>query len=128
MVNKANYDIKISELEKKLTDHNHDKYITTPEFNTLAADAFNTRSAKTNLIKKADFNTRMSSIDNKSAENKSKNVSIEDKLKKKLGENFILLLLGNISFHGGHGSQAYLIFQPMYRYFKLNANTKYISS
>ena len=128
MVNKANYDIKISELEKKLTDHNHDKYITTPEFNNLAADAFNTRSAKINLIKKADFNTRMSSIENKIAENKSKNVSIEDKLKNKLGENFILLLLRNISFHGGDGSQAYLIFQPMYTYFKLNANTKYISS
>ena len=55
-------------------------------------------------------------------------MSIEDKLKKKLGESFILLLLGNISFHGGDGSQAYLIFQPMYRHFKFNANTKYISS
>ena len=55
-------------------------------------------------------------------------MSIEDKQKKKLGESFILLLLGNISFHGGDGSQAYLIFQPMYRHFKLNANTKYISS
>ena len=38
LVKKTNYDTKISELEKKLTDHNHDKYITTPEFNTLAAD------------------------------------------------------------------------------------------
>ena len=34
---KTDYDTKISEVEKKLTDHNHDKYITTPEFNTLAA-------------------------------------------------------------------------------------------
>ena len=25
----------MSELEKKLTNHNHDKYVTTPEFNTL---------------------------------------------------------------------------------------------
>ena len=33
----------MSELEKKLTDHNHDKYITTPEFNTLAASVFNAR-------------------------------------------------------------------------------------
>ena len=33
------HDTKISELEKKLTDHNHDKYITISEFNTLAADA-----------------------------------------------------------------------------------------
>ena len=38
---KTNYDTEISELEKKLTDHNHDKYITTPEFNTLAASVFN---------------------------------------------------------------------------------------
>ena len=42
---KANYNTKISELEKKLTDYNHDKYITTPEFNTLAADVFNARLA-----------------------------------------------------------------------------------
>ena len=48
LVNKANHDIKISEIEKKHTDPNHDKYITTPE---LAVDAFNTRSAKRNLIK-----------------------------------------------------------------------------
>ena len=33
----------MSELEKKLTDHNHDKHITTPEFNTLAASVFNAR-------------------------------------------------------------------------------------
>ena len=32
---------KLRKLKKKLTDHNHDRYITTPEFNTLAADVFN---------------------------------------------------------------------------------------
>ena len=36
LVKKTDYNTKISELEKKFTDHNHDKYITTPEFNTLA--------------------------------------------------------------------------------------------
>ena len=30
LVQKTDYDTKISEIEKKLTDHNHDKYITTP--------------------------------------------------------------------------------------------------
>ena len=34
----TNYDKKISKREKELTNHNHEKYITTPEFNTLAAD------------------------------------------------------------------------------------------
>ena len=33
-------------LKKKLTDHNHDKYITTPEFNTLAASVFNAKLAQ----------------------------------------------------------------------------------
>ena len=37
---KPDYDRKISEIEKKLTDHNRDKYITTPEFNNLAAGIF----------------------------------------------------------------------------------------
>ena len=34
----------------KLTDHNHDKYITTLEFNTLAADIFNARLAQANSL------------------------------------------------------------------------------
>ena len=43
-IKKTNYDTKISELEKKLNDHNRDKCIATPEFNTLAADVFSARS------------------------------------------------------------------------------------
>ena len=38
LVKKTDYNTKITEIEKKLTNHNHDKYITTPDFNTLAAD------------------------------------------------------------------------------------------
>ena len=34
---KTDYDTKIREIEKKVTDHDHDKYITTPEFNKLTA-------------------------------------------------------------------------------------------
>ena len=45
LVRKTDYNTKITEIEKKLTDHNHDKYITTLEFNTLAADVFNARLA-----------------------------------------------------------------------------------
>ena len=30
---KTDYDTKVSENEKKVSDHNHDKYITTSEFN-----------------------------------------------------------------------------------------------
>ena len=67
---KTNYDTKISELEKKLTDHNHDKYITTPEFNTLAADVFNARLAQANLITETDFNAKLSSLNRNISSNK----------------------------------------------------------
>ena len=52
LVKKADYDAKITEIENKLNNHNHDKYITTPEFNTLAADVFNARLKQGNLVKK----------------------------------------------------------------------------
>ena len=61
LVKKTIYNTKISELEKKFTDHNHDKYITTPEFNTLAADVFNARLARANLITKTDFDKSVKS-------------------------------------------------------------------
>ena len=42
-VNKTDYNTKITEIEKKFINHDHDKYITTPEFNTSAAYVFNAR-------------------------------------------------------------------------------------
>ena len=39
-----------------------------------------------------------------------------------------LLSMGNAIFDGGDGFQAYLIFQPVYKYFKMITNTNYISS
>ena len=38
-------DAKISEIENKVNYHNHDKYITTSEFNTMTASTFNARLA-----------------------------------------------------------------------------------
>ena len=45
LVKKTDYCTKISEIESKINNHNHDKYITTPEFNTMAASVFNARLA-----------------------------------------------------------------------------------
>ena len=58
LVKKADYNTKITDIEKKLTDHNHDRYITTPEFNTLVADVFNARLAQANLITKTYFDAK----------------------------------------------------------------------
>ena len=43
LVKKTDYNTKISEIENKINDHNHDKCITTPEFNTMAGDVFKAR-------------------------------------------------------------------------------------
>ena len=59
LVKKTDCKTKITEIEKKLTDHNHDKYITTPEFNTLAEDVFNARFAQADLITKTDFDAKL---------------------------------------------------------------------
>ena len=82
MVKKANYDTKISELEKNLTDHSHDRHITTPEFNALAADVFSARLTQANLITKADFDAKLSSLNKEITTNKSKHLIVENELKK----------------------------------------------
>ena len=107
----------VTETEMKLTDHNHDKYITTPEFNTLAADVFDARLAQANLVTKTDFDAKLSSLNRKITANKSKHLLVKNELKK-------LKTFGSSYFRGkshfeGDGSQNYLVFQAMYRYYKI---------
>ena len=61
-INETNYDTKISELEKKLTDHNYHKYAAFPEFSKLAAITLNARLAQGNLITETDFDAKLSSL------------------------------------------------------------------
>ena len=84
LVKKTDYNIKSSEIENKINDHNHDKYITTPEFNTLAADIFNARlAAQTDLIKKTtEFDFKLKSISDRVTKNKTKHLLVKDELKK----------------------------------------------
>ena len=82
LVKKTNYDTKISELEKKLTDHNLDKYITIPEFNTFTTDDFKARLAQANFKTKTDFHAKLSYLNRKMTTNKSKHLLVENELKK----------------------------------------------
>ena len=76
LVKKIGYNTNISETEKKLTDHNHDKYITTPEFNKFSAEVFDARFAQANFITKTDFNIKLQDI-SKITSNKSKHLLVE---------------------------------------------------
>ena len=52
---KTKYNTKINEIEKKITDHSHDKYITTQKFNQLMSDNFAASLTKANLASKNDI-------------------------------------------------------------------------
>ena len=54
--------LKLKNKTKQLTDHNHDKHITTPEFNMFTADVFDARLAGENLVRKTDFDTKLTSL------------------------------------------------------------------
>ena len=45
-----------------------------------------------------------------------------------LEKNLYIIFVENIMFDGEDVSQAYLVFQPVYRYFKTVTNTNYILS
>ena len=56
VVKKTEYNTKISEIENKIaTDHDHDKYITTQEFNKLTLKNFTARLKQANLAIKSDI-------------------------------------------------------------------------
>ena len=82
LVKKTDYNTKITEVENKLNNHNHGKYITTPEFNTLVADASNARLAQANLITKTDFDAKLLSLNRKITQNKTKHLPVENELNK----------------------------------------------
>ena len=120
LVKRTDHDTKVTEIENKLNHHNHDKYITTQQFTTLSADAFNARLAQSNLIRKTDFDIKLSSLNRKNAEKKTKNGSIENEFKK-LKTFDLSYFIGKSHFEEG-ATQDYLVFQPMSKYFKLITN------
>ena len=81
LVKKTDYNTKVTEIENKLNNPNHDKYIDTSEFNKLSADVFNARIAQANLITKTDLDAKMSLLNRKITENKTKQFLTENKLK-----------------------------------------------
>ena len=52
----------IRETERKITDHIHDKYIITPEFNKLTVENFAARLAQANLVTKTDFDDKLKTL------------------------------------------------------------------
>ena len=64
---KTDFNTNFNEIEKKITDHDHDEYITTQEFNKLIAEKFAARLAQANLASKNYIAVlvKMTGFDNK---------------------------------------------------------------
>ena len=125
LVKKTDYNTKITKIKDKVNNHNHDKYITTPEFNKLTAHVFNARLAQANLITKTDFDSSLSNLNRKITQNKSKQLLIENKLNKLKTD--LDYFIGKSHFEED-GVQNYLVFQPITQYFEVIGSTNMISS
>ena len=75
---------------------------------------------------KTDFDAKLSNPNRKITQNKSKHLLVENELIKL--KTFDSSYFRGKSHFGEDGTQNYLVFPPMYRYFKMITNTDYISS
>ena len=116
LVKKTDYSTKVAEIENELNNHNHDKYIDTPEFNKLAADAFDARLAQENLATKTDFDDKLSNLNRKITKNKTDHLLVQNELNK-LKTFDSSYFIGKSHFEED-GTQNYLVFQPIYKYFE----------
>ena len=109
---KTDYNTKITDIENKVNNHNHDKDVATSECNTLAANVFNARLAQVNLIIKTDFDAKLSSLNKEITAYKTKHF---------FNDNDLSYYCGKQYFDEGSGKQNYLVFLSIKKYFKLNS-------
>ena len=78
------------------------------------------------MVTKTDFDAKLSSLNKKITANKSNHLLVENELKK-LRTFDSSYFRGMNHFVDIDGTENYLVFQPIRRYFTVIANTKYIS-
>ena len=138
LVKKTDYNTKISKIENKIaTDHNHDKYITTQEFNKLTSESFTVRLKQANLaskndianfVSKTDFDNKLKDVtSNKNELNelskKVKAISTK-RLKKDLNNKFSIP--NGAKFFSSGTFQNCFVFIPSKRYIKHFSGTTQI--
>ena len=78
------------------------------------------------MITKTDFDAKLSSLNRKITANKSKNLLVENELKKL--KTFDSSYFIAKSYFEEDGTQNYFVFQPMNKYCEVIVNTDYVSS
>ena len=108
---------------------NHDKYITTQEFNKLTAENFKERLKQANLVTKTDFDKKLTSFNGKITSDKTKYLEVQNKLNSLITNDFNFFL-GRMCFTGNDGSQNTFVYQPTIDMleFKKGKGTEYVLS
>ena len=76
------------------------------------------------MITKTDFHAKLPSLNKKITQNKTKHLLVENELNE-LRTFYSGYLIGKSHFEED-GTQNYLVFQPIYRYFKALSITNYL--
>ena len=89
---------------------------------------FNSRIAQANLITNTDFDAKLSSLNRKITKSKTDHLLVQNELKKL--KTFDLSYFRGNNYFEEDGTQNYLVFQPIHKYFKfVNINNDwYITS
>ena len=104
---------KLVKLKKKVSNHNHDKYIITSEFNfaKLTTENFAARLTQANLVIKKDFDAQLVIFNKKINSNKTIRLLVKNELKKL--QTFDSSYFRSRRHFEEDGTQNYLVFQPM---------------
>ena len=100
---------KISEVENEIPDNS--KYITTREFNKLTAENFAAILKQANLVKKTDFDNKLTSFNKRITSNETKHLGVDKKINS-LTSKYYTVFLGRIYFISNDGSQNTFVYQP----------------
>ena len=115
MITKTDFDAKLSSLNRKITQNKSKHLLVENELNTVK----NKIPDISSLVKKTDHNNKIREIDTTVS-------NLDGKIDKNIIDivNVIALLTAeNILFYRGDSIQAYLIFQPVCKYFKFITGT-----
>ena len=117
LVTKTDCNTKIADIEMKITDHDHDTYITTSEFNKLTTENFQARLVQGNLVTKADLDDKLQNLNRKVTSNKTIHLLVGNELKKL--QKFNAAYFKSKDYFGNNGTQSCSVFHPIEEYLKL---------
>ena len=121
LVTNTGYNTKINKIWKKITDQNHDKYITTPEFDKLTSENFAARLKQANLASKSDI----ANFVNKTKKEKNEWNELSKQVKVISTKGIKKDLIDKFSIIDGEKSFILGIFQNDLVFIPTKKNTKY---